>query len=97
MFGSTEILLFYNFLTEKVLTLEPNQPRKDCDCLEVQLMDESIIRRVKEIVIKRKIAEKENEENSLAILEQKFEHLEDKMNNKLKTLEDKIDLLLSRM
>ena len=56
-------------------------------------MDEAVIRKVKEIVIKRKISENEGDGKDL---EEKFEDLKDKMEQRISSLEDKIDLLLSR-
>ena len=93
LFGSTDILLFYNLLPTKKLTLKPNNQRRDCNCLEVELMDEAVIRKVKEIVIKRKISENEGEGRDL---EEKFEDMKEKMELKISSLESKIDLLLSR-
>ena len=56
-------------------------------------MDEAVIRKVKEIVIKRKISENEGDGKDL---EEKFEDLKEKMEQRISSLEDKIDLLLSR-
>ena len=56
-------------------------------------MDEAVIRKVKEIVIKRKISENEGDGKDL---EEKFEDLKEKMEKRISSLEDKIDLLLSR-
>eukprot|EP00095_Tigriopus_kingsejongensis_P003021 maker-scaffold170_size291898-snap-gene-1.41 protein:Tk03021 transcript:maker-scaffold170_size291898-snap-gene-1.41-mRNA-1 annotation:"transient receptor potential cation channel protein painless" len=55
MTGATGILLFYKFLPTKRLTLTPNGRKSDCNCLEVELMDESIIASAKNIVLKKNV------------------------------------------
>ena len=64
-------------------------------------MDEAVIQKVKEIVIKRKIAENEGGERTLEQIEEKFEQrfqeMNDKMEDKINSLESKIDLLLTKL
>lgn len=60
-------------------------------------MDEAVIRKVKEIVIRRKIAENEGEASRMDQMEQRVGELQDKVESKIASLEAKIDLMLQKM
>ena len=64
-------------------------------------MDEAVIRKVKEIVVRRKISENEGGEKTLEQIEEKFEQrfqeMNAKMEDKINSLESKIDLLLTKL
>ena len=60
-------------------------------------MDEAVIRKVKEIVIKRKIAENEGEGNQIENIEKRIDELQHKVEGKIASIEEKIDLILQRM
>ena len=60
-------------------------------------MDEAVIRKVKEIVIKRKIAENEGDGNQIEHIEKKIDELQHKVEGKIASIEEKIDLILQRM
>ena len=77
--GATGILLFYNFLPEKKLTVKPNQDKHDFNCLKVKIMDESIIKAAKKIVMNKSAKHDENTE----------------LRERVHSLEDKIDLLVN--
>ena len=60
-------------------------------------MDEAVIRKVKEIVIKRKIAENEGDGNQIENIEKRIDELQNKVEGKIASIEEKIDLILQRM
>lgn len=86
--GATGILLFYKFLPDKRLRLTPNERKHDCNCLQIEIMDESIIGSAKSIILKKHHPQD---------VEKRVEEMENKIESRIKTLEDKIDLLLLRM
>ncbi|TRY61355.1 hypothetical protein TCAL_01796 [Tigriopus californicus] len=86
--GATGILLFYKFLPDKRLRLTPNERKHDCNCLQIELMEESIIASAKNIINKKHVPQD---------VEQRVAQMENKIESRIKTLEDKIDLLLSRI
>jgi len=100
--GAQGILLFYNFLPDKHLTIKPNS--KTYNCIKVEKIGDEIVEAAKSIILKQ---QKDNgngdnlhqlEERNKDI-EQKFE--EAAVNNKIlvkkvSDLERKIDLLLTK-
>eukprot|EP00095_Tigriopus_kingsejongensis_P004014 snap_masked-scaffold5_size1054832-processed-gene-0.1 protein:Tk04014 transcript:snap_masked-scaffold5_size1054832-processed-gene-0.1-mRNA-1 annotation:"transient receptor potential cation channel protein painless" len=97
--GATGILLFYTFLPTKKLTLQPNVRKSRCDCLRVELMDDDIIARTKEIVLQK--ATPNPEEDRWQKLEGKLGleivGLNASVGARMANLEAKMDLLLSSL
>ena len=67
--GATGILLFYSFMEEAILTFKPNEKSQQC-CLNVQNMDEAVIRSAKNIISER------NKDDKIDVLEAKMESMQ---------------------
>merc|ERR1719500_4763 len=56
-FGATEILLFYQFIPNKSITIKPNDNSGQFCCLRVDKVGRSIVAAAKEIVVKQQVGE----------------------------------------
>ena len=102
MTGAQGILLFYNFLPDKHLTIKPNS--KTYNCLKVEKVGDEIIDAAKSIILRKQKEDGTGDplhqmEERNKEMEQKFE--EAAVSNKIlvkkvSDLERKIDLLIKK-
>ena len=100
MTGAQGILLFYNFLPDKHLTIKPNS--KTYTCMKVEKVGDEIIDAAKSIILRKQKkdggVDQETEERNQEI-DQKFEEAAASnkiLVQKVSDLERKIDLLLNK-
>merc|ERR1719150_429705 len=92
--GAAEILLFYEYLETKSVTIAPNRQSDDLKCLSVDEMGLDIIAAAKDIIIQQ-----ENQRNNLdeihsdANVRSSFKALQ----SQVKSLEDKLELILKKL
>ena len=69
-FGATEIILFYNFIPDKSVTIWPNRDSEQFCCLRVDEVGRSIMTAAKEIVVKQEREKMEDKNNVVGKVEQ---------------------------
>ena len=93
--GATGILLFYTWLPDKVLRLQPNKNNNLCSCLAIETMGREVIDSAKAVVVKK--AQKSVNQNEAADIVERMKRLEDNqeaVQGQIDEISSKIDLLL---
>jgi len=80
--SSTGILLFYNYLPDKSVTIKPNKNGQDCSCLSYDEMGRDIIASAKDIVMKR-----EQEAADISTRVEKIMNLDDQLMDRIGKIE----------
>jgi len=99
--GAQGILLFYNFLPDKHLTIKPNST--NYNCIKVEKVGDEIINAAKSIILKKQKEEsngnQENEKQNQELDRKISEAMAENKNlvKKVSDLERKIDLLLTKL
>merc|ERR1719477_157616 len=92
--GVTEILLFYKFLPTKSVTITPNREGQTCQCLRVDEIGRDIITSAKNIIVSQQNKEATCDENS--VIKDVTQHYKT-LQAQVKTLEEKIELILKKL
>merc|ERR1712128_212305 len=98
--GASEILLFYKFLPNKCVTINPNQRTEDCWCLRVDEIGRTIVSAAKEIIIKQQTKQVKDEDDvgdKIETMQKNFDTKINELESKMGNIETKIDLILRKM
>ena len=91
--GAAEILLFYDFLPSKSVSIRPNRDLQNCGCLATDEMGRNIIKAATEIITRQKAGETPAEVEGLAEIKNHYSTLQ----SQVQMLEMKIDQILNKL
>lgn len=94
--GATGILLFYNFLPYKTLTIRPNRRDTECfsRCMNVEVMAESIVNSAKNLLMKQRNEKDCHSEDSARIMD--VERKVDRLTNSIDDMKNLMEALMSK-
>ena len=93
--GATGILLFYSWLPDKLLRLQPNKNNNLCSCFAIETMGKEVIDSAKAVVVKKaQQSVTENESADVVERMKKLENNQEVIQGQIDEISSKIDLIL---
>jgi len=91
-------LLFYKVFPDKSVTIYPNKRSQNCCGLRVDDVGQNIVRAAKQIIINQQTDQAtEGTEGSIGELQRNFDTKFAKIETKMESIENKLDMLLRKM
>ena len=96
--GATGILLFYSWLPDKLLRLQPNKNNNLCSCFAIETMGKEVIESAKAVVVKKaQNLQAVSDATDVGERMKKLEENQEAIQGQIEEISSKIDLILQSL